>query len=305
MSEAKPLETVLVATDFSTSADGAIRWAGEVARPHGARVVVVHASMPPAPLVSAPEFVAIPPEVFEADRERVRNELDAKVKELTDSGLNAVGKHGDGGAVDVILDAAERESADLIVVGTRGLTGAKRVFLGSTAAHVVRNAPCPVLTVHPGQADEHRPLRTVLIPTDYSDDAELAVAEAVRLLGATKAEAKLKLLHVYRLQPEVVYPWTPGYLGARSAEIAAEATGKLEGMAEPLRSSGFDVEVLVAEGFPPDVIDETARRTNADVIAMGTHGRSFFSRLVLGSVAERVLPAAPCPVLTVHHPRQD
>ncbi len=300
MEQFEKLKTVLVATDFSESADGAVDWAAELARPHGARLVLVHASMPPMPAVAAPEFVPLPPAAYEADRARVQVELTARVEALREKGVLVEGAARSGLAVEVILDMAETEAADLIVVGTRGITGAKRIFLGSTAAKVVRRAPCPVLTVHPDQVSGHRPVRTILVPTDYSDHADLAVRETIRLLGPVCASARVKLLHVYRLQPEVVYPWTPPHIASRAAEIVAEATERLEEVAQPLRRQGFDVELLVYEGYPPDVIDDTAAKTGADLIAMGTHGRSLLPRLVLGSVAERVLPGAPCPVLTVH-----
>lgn len=301
MEHSEEFRTVLVATDFSESADGAIEWAAELARPHGAKLVLVHASMPLMPVVAAPEFVPLPPAAYEADRERVQIELGARTDVLREKGLEVVSQARSGPPVEVILDAAESEAADLIVVGTRGLTGAKRIFLGSTAAQVVRRAPCPVLTVHPDQATTHRPIRTIVVPTDGSDDAKLAVREAVRLLGPVSANARLKLLHVYRLQPEVVYPWTPAHMAFRATEAVAEAMKQLEEVAGPLRKQGFDVELLVDQGYPPDVIDDVAKRSGADLIAMGTHGRSFLPRLVLGSVAERVLPEAPCPVLTVHH----
>lgn len=301
MENLEGLKTVIVATDFSESAEGAVDWAAELARPHGARLLLLHASMPPMPAVAAPEFVPLPPAAYEADRERVALELDARVEALREKGLTVEGEARTGQALDVILDAAEKENADLIVVGTRGLTGAKRIFLGSTAAQLVRRAPCPVLTVHPDQAKEHRAIQTILVPTDYSADAEKAVRETVRLLGPVSTSAKVKLLHVYRLQPEVVYPWTPPHIAFRASEVVAEATKRMEEIAEPLKKMGFDVELLVHEGYPPDVIDETATKVHADLIAMGTHGRSLLPRLVLGSVAERVLPRAPCPVLTVHH----
>lgn len=301
MSESKPLKTVVLATDFSEAADGAASWAAELARPHEANMVLVHASLPPMPL--APEFVPLPPDVQRADRERIENELQQRVESVHSKyGLDARGVHRDGIPEDVILEVADEADADVVVVGSRGLTGARRIFLGSTAAHVVRRASCPVLTVHPEHAQSHRPIRTVLVPTDFSADAELAVSQAAHVFGVSPQDAKLKLLHVFRLHPEVTYPWTASYLGAHAAEVTKIATEKLDKMAQPLRDQGFDVEVLVYEGYPPDVIDQTAKQVKADVIAMGTHGRSFLPRLILGSVAERVLPAAPCPVLTVHHP---
>ncbi len=300
MDRANDLKTIVAATDFSKSADGAIDWAAELAAAHRAKLVVVHAFLPPVPAVAAPEFVPLPPGAIEADRERARRELDERVAKLAARGLEATGEVHAGMPADVLVDVIETHAANLVVAGTRGLTGVRRVFLGSKAAQLVRRSPCPVLTVHPDQAGRHRPVRSILVPTDYSDDAQLAVEEAARLLGPTGPQARIHLLHVYRLHPEVVYPWTPPHVAFRSSELVAEAMKHLEVLAEPLRKQGFAVDLHVHEGFPPDVIDETARALDVDLIAMGTHGRAGVSRLVLGSVAERVLPGAPCPVLTVH-----
>lgn len=300
MEKRKPLKTILAATDFSPGAEGAIDWAAHLARAHGARLLLVHAFLPPVPTAVAPEFVALEPAASEEDRVRARRELDGRVQALRGRGLDVEAVIVTGMPGDVVLEVVENRQVDLVVAGTRGLSGLKRIFLGSKAAELIRRCPCPVLTVPPEQAEAHRPVQTILVPTDESDHAERAIVEAARLLAPSGAGAKIHLLHVYRLHPEVVYPWTEPHLAARASERTAEALTRLEAFAEPLRRSGTEVEVHVYDGFPPDVIDDTARRLGVDLIAMGTHGRSGLPRLVLGSVAERVLPGAPCPVLSVH-----
>jgi nucleotide-binding universal stress UspA family protein len=301
MTQRQKIEVILVATDFSESAEGAIDWAAEVARPHGAKLVLTHALAPPAPDVAAPEAIPFPADVYAEDRQRCEQELAERAERIRAGGTTVDTMLIEGPAPRALLEAVQKCDADLIVAGTRGQTGLKRVFLGSTAARLVRQATVPVLTVHPEHVRRHRPIRTVLVPTDYSDDAELALKEAVRILTPVSASARVVLLHVFRLQPEVVYPWTPPPLVYRSTELARETLERLEETAKPIRKLGFDVEIVAQEGYPPEVIDEEAKRFDADLIAMGTHGRSGLRRVVFGSVAERVLPAAPCPVLTVHH----
>jgi nucleotide-binding universal stress UspA family protein len=300
MTQRQNIATILVATDFSESAEGAIDWATEVARTHGAKLVLTHALPPPSPDFAAPEAIPFPAEVYEEDRRRCEQELAERAERIRAGGTPVDTMLIEGQASGALLGAAQKCGADVIVAGTRGQTGLKRVFLGSTASRLVRHATIPVLTVHPEHAQQHRPIRTILVPTDYSDDAELALKEAVRILSPVSANARVVLLHVFRLQPEVVYPWTPPPLVYLSTEVARETLGRLEEVAKPIRKLGFDVDVVAGEGYPPEVIDEEAKRSNADLIAMGTHGRSGLRRLVFGSVAERVLPAAPCPVLTVH-----
>lgn len=288
MAQREHLETILVATDFSASAEGAIDWAVEVARPQGAKLLLVHALEPPLPT--------------EADRSRCEEVLAERAETIRGAGTPVETRLvvGSGAAAQSIIEAAEGAGADLIVAGTRGQTGLQRVYLGSTAAHVVRYATCPVLTVHPDHARQHRPIRHVLVPTDFSADAQLALRESVRVLGPVSAGAQVVILHVYRLHPQVVYPWTPSPPSHRRSELAHETQRHLETIASPLRALGFDVQVVAQEGHPAEVIDAEAVRVAADLIAMGTHGRSGLKRLLFGSVAERVLPLAPCPVLTVH-----
>jgi nucleotide-binding universal stress UspA family protein len=200
----------------------------------------------------------------------------------------------------VIVEAAENLGADLVVAGTRGQTGWKRVFLGSTAAEIVRRAHCPVLTVHTEHVRSDQPIRHVLVPTDHSEDAMQALQAAVRILAPAAAGARVTLLHAFQLQAGAVYPWAASTLAYGANELARESVERLEQIAEPIRRLGFDVQTTAREGYPPQVIDEEASRLRADLIAMGTHGRSGLKRLVLGSVAERILPNAPCPVVTVH-----
>jgi nucleotide-binding universal stress UspA family protein len=199
-----------------------------------------------------------------------------------------------------ILTAARTDpAADLIVIGTRGLTGIRHLLLGSTAERVVKNSKCPVLSIHPEDVEKHRPLQTILVPTDFSEDAELAIAGAIRLLPAGVQGARLILLHAYHLPFEYTaygaIPTSFDYL----ADAEGEALEQLKSKAAELAEEGFEVEILAKEGYPPDVIVEEAKKAGADLITMGTQGRSAIANLLLGSTAERVVQHAECPVLTV------
>lgn len=284
MSAREKLHTIVVATDFSESAEVAIDWAVEVARPHGAKLLLMHALQA----------------THVAERKLCEEALAKRAEKLRSEATSVEGSVvvATEFSAHTIVEAAEGAGADLIVAGSRGQTGLKRVYLGSTAAHLVREATCPVLTVHRESVGQHRPIRHILIPTDYSQDAELALREAARVLGPASGNARVVIVHVYQLP--MVYPWSPQPPTHRRSELAHETQRHLEEMAAPLRAAGFDVQVVAQEGHPADVIEAEAIRVGADLIAMGTHGRTGLKRLLFGSVAERVLPSAPCPVLTVH-----
>ncbi len=299
MTDQGRVATIDAATDFSENARGAIAWAAEIARAHGAKLVVFHAQLPPISPSAAPEFVPIPPETYEEERRRAEAALAELARELREAGCEVETGIEAGPTASTILEAVAGRKADLLVVGTRGLTGFQRILLGSTAARLVREAPCPVLTVHPEAAARPRRIHRILVPIDFSSDAGRALDAAMRVLGRVTEDRHVTLLHVYRLPHEIVSPWPGAVLVEATRNIGEEARRRLEEVAAPLRKRGLQVETIAREGYPADVIDAEARRADADLIAMGTHGRSGLKRLFLGSTAERVLPAAPCPVLTI------
>jgi len=290
------VRVIVMATDFSENADVALAWAEQLARQHQAALVLVHAvaSEP----FAAPEFVSWPQRHAAGIRARAESQLHRQAEAVRRRGLAVDCVLGLGSAADVVIETADRRGADIVIAGTRGRTGLKRLLLGSTAARLIRNARCPVLTVHPSDAGTPRPARTVLVPTDFSEDAILAANAAARILGVEGADGRLILLHTYHVAPEAMY--LPASI-LMDAIAAADAKVKrmIEERAAMLRQRGIRVDTVVWEGEPTSTIVDQAESLAVDLIAMGTHGLSGFNRLFLGSTAERVVASAPCPVLTV------
>ena len=293
MAERSPF-TVLVATDFSPTAEAAIEWGAELARTRGGRLVLVHALDLHGPLS---DFLPSPPDLDEHFQGAAVERLEELATGLRGRGVEVATRLEIGVASQAVVKAAAEVSPDLLVQGSRGLTGVAHLILGSTAQRIVQHAPCPVLTVHPGDRERHPVLRHVLVPTDFSHDAEGAARLARSLLPADGP--RLTLLHAYHLPVEyTAYGTIPTSLPFQR-DVAAVAEEKLQAAAAALQGDGVVVETLAREGYPPEVIVESARELNADVIAMGTHGRTGLRHLLLGSNAERVIGHAPCPVLTV------
>ena len=202
-----------------------------------------------------------------------------------------------------VITAARAEDSDLIVVGTRGKTGLAHVLLGSTAARVIRGAPCPVLTVRTEPADTEdegvlsRPvtLERILVPVDFSDCSLDALEYAV--VVAQQAKASLMLLHV--LEP-VSYglDFTLGHVRTRE-QVRESWTKRLEELASSHQHSHVPVESQLRGGSPSDSILDSAQTLPCDLIVMGTHGRRGISHTISGSVAEAVLRKARCPVIAV------
>jgi nucleotide-binding universal stress UspA family protein len=141
--------------------------------------------------------------------------------------------------------------------------------------------------------------RHILVPHDFSDTAEHALAFAIAL--AEKLGAHITLMHAYEIP---AYPDSVLMTAELVGSIQRAAQGALEGVAARARRPGVDVRAVLREGRAWSEINATAAETHADLVVMGTHGRHGLARALIGSVAEKVVRTAPCPVLTVHAPEK-
>jgi universal stress protein A len=147
-------------------------------------------------------------------------------------------------------------------------------------------------------------LKKILVPVDYSDCSRVAMEYALFL--AERFDAEIEVLHVAEIplgeEHTVVKPDT-GEEQLLSELIMQQAVkAETEFLAPFVRDATIPIEKSLLKGRPGKVIVEAAADRGADLIVMGTHGRSGFDRLIMGSVTERVLRSAPCPVVVVRHP---
>ena len=194
-----------------------------------------------------------------------------------------------------ILDYGRAHDIDLIVMGTHGRQGIDHLMLGSVAEDVVRNASRSVLTI---RFDETTPpetaVRRILVPIDFSEFSTLDVAvELARTYGA-----ELDMLHVIE---ESVLPTIYGVepLSPNAPLYVERTEGALRKLLDATCASDITARQHVRIGHPPRRILEFADERRADLIVLGSHGRTGLSRLLIGSVAEKVVRLAPCPVFTV------
>jgi universal stress protein A len=140
-------------------------------------------------------------------------------------------------------------------------------------------------------------MKRIVCPTDFSTTSEAAIAEAERLASSVGAE--LVLLHVAVEAPL----WREGLYTPEVRKVFDSqrkwAAAALETRAAALAGNGVRARVMVKSGLPWRQIIDTAREEDVDLIVIGTHGRGGLNRMLLGSVAERVVRQAPCPVMTV------
>jgi nucleotide-binding universal stress UspA family protein len=196
---------------------------------------------------------------------------------------------------------AEDQDIDLVVMGTHGRRGMRRMLLGSVTEEVVRRVPCPVFTIQ-ADADEGpaEAVRRILVPVDFSEAAETAVRHATEIAQTYGAE--VHLLHVVE---EVVYPSAYGIEPALfpGDEVVARVEKTLGEMART--DVGYEhVQVSATIGYAPMTILDYVQENQIDLVVIATHGRAGLDRMLLGSVAERVIRQSPVPVFVVKPDRK-
>jgi nucleotide-binding universal stress UspA family protein len=286
------MQKVLVATDFSPHAESAQRHAIALAKLFGASVeLFTSAYIPPQALAAMATGMA--PGLIQEAREQSRKQIDAAAVALRGAGINVSTSISTDEPSSAICARADEIGADLIATGTRGHTGLAHVVFGSVAERVARLAHAPVLTAH---SDSPAPAgyRRVLVPTDFSPDSDRALDFARALVA--KTGGKLVAMHSYDL-PALL---TGGAVIAQaSLEQALQEAARERLAALRAGLSGVDVETILDQGRPDMATLETAERTQADLIVMGTRGRTGLAHVVLGSTAERVIRRAHAPVIAL------
>jgi len=205
-----------------------------------------------------------------------------------------------GDPAQEIVNAVKMRGVDLIAMSTHGRSGLGRLIQLSVTDEVMRHASVPILLISPhcdrGWSSD-RPFR-ILVALDGSELAEKALGPAARLAETLGAE--LLLVRVVGQPPRVNIERTPNALpDVVPDDEAVEAELYLERVAAALRATHRSVRTMVERGDPGEAIPATASAEEADLIAIAGHGRNGVARLVLGSVATRVVQEAGVPVLMV------
>jgi nucleotide-binding universal stress UspA family protein len=207
-----------------------------------------------------------------------------------------------GKAEEVIIEKGGSE-ATLTAMATHGRSGFSRLLLGSVAEKVLRSSINPLLLIRASEetdSEGHAILRSVIVPLDGSELAEIVLSPVVQLANALKLE--ILLLRAY--------PRFNTYAGADDynalnyevirGALRDEAQSYLESKVRELKSNGSEkVSFVIAEGSGAGEIVRLGQRTPDNLIAMCTHGRSGVKRWVLGSVTEKVVRLSEDPVLIV------
>ncbi|MGE6759062.1 universal stress protein [Corallococcus interemptor] len=284
------LRSVLVATDFSLSGARAVERTALLPLAPEAAVILVHVLPGRAPK----ELVA-------QARERASRTLAVIAHELH-AALHAAGSSASvearlvtGKPAPTLVSLAQSVGVDLVVLGRHGRRPVRDLFLGSTADHVIRYGPSPVLVVH-GLVEA--PYRHPLVAVDDEDTSRRAVEFLPAVL---EPRTPLRLIHAYESPLEyMVFPGLTREERARYRERFKEgALRQLRSLHRHLDALGLRYRQALEHGSPYSIILKEARRHRADLLALGTQARSGVSRILLGSVATDVIREAGCDVLVV------
>ncbi len=296
-----PFRTILVAADFSEASREAFRSACSIAREDKTRLFVLN--------VLEPKYEAAAPVYFGDETvhftriARDPTEHDSVKKRLEEAykpgrPLDVTYQTAEGDAAEEILNSCVAIGCDLIVMGTHGRSGLSRFLAGSVAEAVLRGARCSALAVRErGTAGTAARPEVILHPTDFSECSRMALRVAHSVAQARGA--RLLILHV--IPRETVLD--------RSLLIPIDvqaARESLDSLAHEVSGPDLShpVGTLVGHGNAAEEIIRVAQQEpGCGLIVMGTHGRSGFGRLLMGSVAEATLRNSDCPVLMVKSPQ--
>ena len=298
------IRSIVVPTDFSALAEAAIERAVRLSRVDGAAIHLVHAVL--FPVVMAPYEVTVPQNVWEDVRRAAQERLEQTRKAVGGKGVRTVTAQVAelADAVGAIKDAVEAHGADLVVMGTHGHGGLKHAFLGSVAERALRTVDRPILAVKEDRQTASQPIEKILLAVDFSPHSDRAVEATAGL--AARLPASVDVIYAFDL-PRDYNPYLSTFGVELEQKIEAAACERLERVRERLEKRGIRVGLHFRRGSPDAVIAEAARQIGCQLIVMGTRGMSGLSHVLLGSVAERTLRAAPCSVLCVKatHDRGD
>ena len=290
------LNRILCPVDFSEFSEHALLFAMRMAKWYGARLRVLHV-MPAMPPSAGNELAGV-------SRALTARNLTAFIERNRISGIDVdseIVESPDPSAT--ILGYANRFDADLVVTGSHGRSGIQRVLLGSVVEALLHKSGRPVLAI-PSHIDPRRmsgaiTFKRVLCAVDFGGPSLAALAYAFSI--AEECDARLTLLHVIEMPPDLQHAPAPPYYAVEGTRTEAEAESRRR-LAALIPEEARDfctIETAVLEGSASREILRMAEAGDVDLIVLGVHGRNAFDLAFFGSNSKDLIRQAHCPVLVV------
>jgi nucleotide-binding universal stress UspA family protein len=295
------IKRIVFPTDFSSCADNAFRHALFLARHHGAELRIIHVMLMHRnemldPLHYLPNIDDVYQKLEDNAVSRIQDMIEAG--QAADIPIHKTVLRGLS-IEETILEFVKDKPADIIVMGTHGNRGIRRFLLGNVAEKIVRLAPCSVFTIREsGHAEPLHAINRILVPVDFSDYSKQALLAATEIAEAYNAH--IEVLHVIeKLHLPSLYVAGRSPLPHRTEELQEAVTEEIKSMISHIGGSLDGSIITVVEGNSAREIVHFADEHEIDLIVIATHGLTGIRHFLLGSVTEKVVRFAGCPVFTV------
>lgn len=286
-----PIRSIVVPTDFCSRSKAAEMRGAQLALFDDAAVHLVHVLR--FPLIATAYEVSVPGAIWEGVQSAAKVEMESARKAIETQGVTTV-----TGEIKELHDPAEAiaqtvkaRAPDLVVMATHGRGGFSRMILGSVTERILRNVHYPVLAVKEDLEHAQTPIKRILLAVDFSVHSDRALEVTCGL--ARRFGASVDILHAFDFPTDYIPP-VDAHL---ERKIEDKAAAMLDRLSEPF--DGTPVSLHLRRGRASAVILEAAEVLGTSLIIMGRRGLGGLSHVLLGSVAERTIRAAPCSVLTV------
>lgn len=300
---------IIVPLDGSQLAEQALPYGVALARrSHNALLLLRAIPMPREPVPLASGGMLAVPEQLDILRTDAEDYLHERAEQLGDLDIPVLTSVVVGNPADVIAETADSREAGCVVIATHGRSGLSRWALGSVADRVLHLTACPLLIMRPHEMHdldlrELPAINRILVPLDGSPLAEEALPYATDLVRTDESE--LYLFRVLTLPASGLAGLEAGVIESAYWETAREEADEyLQRMASDLSAEGVQTEYSIGTEPIAEEILTFAERNDIDIIIMTTHAREGLSRLILGSVTDRIIRAGQVPVLVTRPPQE-
>lgn len=278
------IKNILLATDFTGSRKNLVDTAISLGQNFHSDISIIH---------------VIPKEIKDKKsksmlEDAARESMDALIEQIKDANVK-IGKTyiRQGNPVDTIVRTAERVNSNVILMGSSETPKKDNYKLGTTAEKIIRKSQVPVWVA---KRDSQFEIKTVFCPIDFSDESKRALQDAEYIARIFKA--RLIIFSVFELYDKN-YPRLDSTSGGMNKLAQTEHEKMLEKFLKSTKTTDLDVKVVTRSGDPSKEILKALKRFQADLLIMGTTGKSGLSRWLMGSVTEKVIREVPCSFITV------
>ena len=282
-------KNILVAFDDSEFSKAALKEASIWVMKHGGKVILIHIINPDR-------------DILGISKTNLKWHLEKAKKLLNKTGEDAKSDYGidvesiviEGKPSDVILDIAREKNADLISMGTYGKKKLKRLILGSVTSHVVVNSPCDVLVVKKYCSECIGKYNSITLPFDGSEFSKKALNRACQLSKIDNAD--ISAIYVTPHYEKMVEFFMTDSI---RESLMKESKNIMDMAVKIAEKQGVSIKTKILEGYVGDKIIEASGKQKNNLIVIGTYGWRGINKAIMGSISERILINATCPVLLV------